>query len=62
MTLEDKLYNALLLVEGEFMKAGMHPVMMESPAQRWLDGLRQATRDVDATTQTSGIPRGEKVT
>ena len=47
-TLEDKLWHALELVEDEFMNAGMSTGEMEPVVERWLESLRQGTRESDS--------------
>lgn len=47
-TLKEKLWDALELVEDEFMMAGMHTMDMEEVVARWLASLKEATRETDA--------------
>lgn len=51
-TLKEKLWDALELVEDEFMSAGMHTVEMEEVVARWLASLQEATRETDANSDS----------
>ena len=49
--LEEKLWEALEVVEDQFMNAGMHTMEIEVVVARWLASLQEATHESDANQE-----------